>query len=146
MELLNETALIVEQLDGILSLLTNYGFKRVVAGGSCKCIYVNYDKGVVVKRSYLTGSMPDSEFVIPTLMLEKPLPSELHEAEYGEFLSGGGHRHYENILIQPMADTSRRDEAYDFFETHERYQSFGGIDLHSGNVGFYNGKAVLIDW
>ena len=50
------------------------------------------------------------------------------------------------IRIQPLADVSLRtkQKAMKFFEKLEIKQT--GLDLHSGNVGKYKNKFVMIDW
>ena len=145
MDTLNEVKALVESLGGNLSLLESMGFKVVrPRSSSCGRIFINHERGVVVKRSYLcdtSGTIPS--YAIPTVILNLPLPPALHESEYGD----AGVRypeHYSHVLIQPLADVSceRQADAYAEFSNAGIYFS----DMREVNLGYYNGKAVAIDW
>lgn len=65
------------------------------------------------------------------------------ERPYGAIYTKIIHRSYDgDIFIQPLAYTRTRNKVYKLFL--EKVGDDG--DLHEGNVGEYNGYAVMFDW
>lgn len=48
------------------------------------------------------------------------------------------------IFVQPLVSMKKTHDAVKLFE--DIPEVYEDVDLHSGNVGWYNRKAVLIDW
>lgn len=111
--------------------LEKYGFSSILD----KQVLWNYHEKIVIKQSYIYGGgkgyNPTS--AIPTILIENC-----------EKLSC-------KILIQPMADISYEaiDEVFQILEEKVKQDEKDNnviFDYHDGNIGIWNGNAVMIDW
>ncbi len=124
-----------------VSALARYGFDAVrVERGSISHIYKHEGLGVVVKRPYLTGSArnlwnDNRKRFFPEAAVE----TVVEEAQSLSIARNEGAL----IFIQPIVDTSRAKEAYDFLFDEG---TDSGDDLAERNCGFYKDKAVVFDW
>ncbi len=141
---LEETRKLVARLE-TLEEIQEYGFERVKimeVPSSCKSIFINKSLGLVVKRPYTLGCCGTTDrmppYAIPTVRLYSPITE-------GDVLSMGAPewKKFDEIHIQPLADVSKEaaSKALNILLKERVY-----CDLHSGNVGMYNDKAVAIDW
>ena len=135
---------LVISLGGVLSKLTEHGFKPYVAHNqTCPKIFIHEGLGIVVKRSYLQGKTPPANS-IPTLEIELPLDESKRAEEYG-LTEKRWEKNFEKVLIQPLADISNQSAAHQ--ELRDKGHDYGvTTDFGVRNVGFYNGVAVIFDW
>jgi hypothetical protein len=103
------------------SEMTKLGFKYFRKRSSSGGIYVNKEKGLVVKENYITEDLTKQEmkYIVPTIFLD-------------------------HIAIQPLCTPFRN--AQKKHEETRRIEDHVSADVHPGNVMLYNKKAVLIDW
>lgn len=135
---------LVRRIKGNLDLLEKHGFVRcdlASCSASTKAIYINYARGVVIKRSFLIEPKKPRR-AIPTAVVYMPLSQEEKDN-----LDQEDRNKWDRILIQPLAICDNLAQELAFKSLCE---SYGGYDFsndsHEGNVGFYRGKAVVIDW
>ncbi len=114
--------------------LVNHGYvKTRKYNSSCNFIFINEKIGVVIKNSYISYNAKKPKCAIPTRTIK-----------LDKFTS----YRFSRILIQPLADTKNRAKAIASIMRELKLKSRYGnnFDLHLGNVAWYRGKAVLIDW
>jgi hypothetical protein len=114
--------------------LRKLGFKKEDVGGhsQVKHIYVSKKLGVVIKFPYFMRWQIVSIHCVPTVFTPNPR-YKTNKYKVGKY-----------AVIQPLVDVTK------FREAEKELQRLGADshsgDFHKGNVGHYNGTAVLIDW
>lgn len=105
----------------IYNFLEENKFKRLDG----RLVFINKSKKIVVKSNYLCcKSIP--KYSIPTVKFT-----------------------YDDItwLIQPLAKTKLpHKQLTKIYDTLEKKINKTYVDFHTGNIGLYKNKAVLIDW
>ncbi len=111
-------------------LAKKWSLKRRTHDGVSGIIYISRKKGFVVKRPYF----PRGEKIPKHAIYTKKISYNPYDAEY----------YFGSVCVQPIAkvDQFSRYLAYDAIDR----SCYPVTDLHEGNVGIYNGKAVAIDW
>lgn len=138
MQKLKKIASLIKKHNYNLKFLTKMGFKKknLTGRSSGFCHYFHYRDKIVVKIPYLCERKFSKKYLVPTVKVK--LPKVLRGGNSGDM------EDYWYIFIQPMVqvDSKSRRMAYNYFLDNK----YRVIDLHSNNVGMYNGKPVLIDW
>jgi len=129
---------------GIKTMLKSLGLEYTVIGKWTKVIKVEKLNVVLKRRSGLSDSRLPSQNHCPW-MLNHIIPT----AQFN--IPDGGHYDF-FWIVQPLAlrDTTHKWKAYHYFtavdggcKDRARLETY---DIHTGNVGWYNNKPVLIDW
>ncbi len=137
MRKLQRVAALVEKLGKKLHRLTRHGFYRRDTGSASRYIWVNPKIGVVVKRPLIVRE----RFTIR--LPPRAIPTVIVRDRRRQVDSRGTVRG--NIFIQPLINMRSRNgqwRAKDIIERDTRMYN----DVKNANVGWYRGKAVLIDW
>jgi len=109
-----------------VAYMNKHGFKRSPKGIS-QNVWINHDKGIVIKRPYLTFSTSTRQQILDILC-----PTIQTRSGW---------------LFQPVCDTSRPQQAIKTITKKlAALRQHIYIDRHTGNVGHYRNKAVLFDW
>jgi hypothetical protein len=117
----------------ILDLLSlqELGFtrKRISSQFMSRYLWINAEAGIVIKLPFTCNTTTKPKAAVPTLRLN-----------VFDITQDDARRH---IVIQPLVDTARAKDAAKELAT--RY-STDYRDIHPGNTGHYQGKAVFLDW
>lgn len=129
-----ETYKLIHELEFNLEELTKHGFIKVDKNGSVSGhIWINKKLKLVVKQPYLSSKGLDERpaELVHTLMFYNP-----HSNKSDKY-----------ILIQPLVnvDGTAREEAYIKLKSSSR-EVWRSYDIHSGNVGMFLNKPVIIDF
>lgn len=138
----------VEEVGGDFVALEKFGFESLRFDPTVSTInrvLVHAEKGVIVKRPFLRVDDDVPKCAVPTVIIPIAKSEEELRKEVSIY-SRDDVSHFQNILIQPVVETSAQEDAYaevvKSMSIHERRR----YDLHQWNTGWYQGRAVLFDW
>jgi hypothetical protein len=128
---------------GIKAMLRSMGLKYTIIGKWTKVIKVEGLNVILKRRSGLSdGQLPSKDYC--PWMLKHIIPT-------ADFEIPDGHHDF-FWVVQPLAlrDNHHKAKAYHYFTDSEGgckdWAKLSDYDIHTGNVGWYNDKPVLIDW
>lgn len=125
-----------DDYDGVKTMLKSLGLRYSIAGFYTKVIKVDKLNVILKRRSGLSCNPPTKE--VDSWLLEHIIPTvsfRLPDSSYW--------------VVQPVAlrDPARKARALrHFMELRYKDLQVDDLDIHGGNVGWYNNKPVLIDW